>query len=338
MKFNLVGISLLAISLTACSFSESKKDNQIDPEIRNQIHVLNNRIVSGLVEDRADKVLAVCSDRLRDKRRDIKKLTDVLKGNLKIQNFRIISEYYQKNAAKKHVGEVSTDDNPSRDYRIKYEALNKEMYVVVADFEDSLYHKSFTFIYGKYGNVWKLNNLQAGILKILNKDAFDWYQVAKSDYKKGDLIDALCHIGLSTQLLNPANQLWKYKNEDEIQNFEQKITKQIYGKYKFPMTVNNVETKPVIFRVYSQVMNTGCFPLIQYTTSVDLKDIPALSVECRELHKNIGSLFKGIDTNNSTILYRPYKTIPTGTETTKPYGFMMKTQQVASNKIASTKN
>jgi len=327
MKFNLLGISLLAISLTACSFSESKKDNQIDPKIKNQIHVLNNRIVSGFVENNSQKVLVLCSDRLRDKRRDIKKLMDVLKGNLKMQNFRILNEYYQKNTAKKNVGEVGTDDNPNHDYRIKYQAGNKEIYVVVADFEDSLYQKSFTFIYGKYGDDWKLNNLQAGIIKIRNKDAFDWYQVAKSDYQKGYFIDAICHIGLSTQLLKPGNQLWKYKNEDEIQSFEQKITKQIYGKYKFPLTVNDVETKPVIFRVYSQIINTGCFPLVLYTTSIDLKDIPALSLECREIHKNIGRLFKGIDINNSTILYQPSKTATTDTEPTRSYGFMMKTQQ-----------
>ena len=326
MKYNLICTPLIAILLTACTFSETKKDNQIDPLIKEQIHVLNKQISDALVENNPNKVLAVSSDRLLEKKEEVIKLMQLLMGILKKPNFKVLNEYYQKNASKKHENVVSSANNNPHDYQIRYESLNKEMYVVVGYFEDKIDQKCFTFIYGKYGNEWKLNNMQAGILKIMNKDAIDWAQLAKSNYEKGYFIDALCKIGISTQLLKPANHLWKYKQENEILSFEQKVTKQTYTTYHFPLTVDYVETKPVIFRVYAQAMSEGYFPMIIYTTSIDLNDVPKLSKECNEMHEKIGMLFKGIDTNNKMILYKPMKSIPTGTETGKEKCFVKMTK------------
>src|ERR1035437_5360590 len=269
MKIHLLYGSLLAILLAACTFSETKKDNQIDPLIKNQIHILNNKIIDGLVENKPEKVLAICSDKLLEKKGEINLLTEALKGTLKKDHFRILNEFYQKNASHKNVGMVKSGNTGQHDFQIRYEALNKEMYVVVAYVEDIRDQKCFTFIYGKNGNVWKLNSMQAGILKIMNRDAIDWYRLAKSEYEKGYLIDALCHMGISSQILKPASHQWQYKKEKEIETFNLKVTKQTYSKYSFPLTVDSVETKPVIFRVYSQLIPEGYFPLILYTTTVE---------------------------------------------------------------------
>jgi len=68
MKLNFLSISLLALLLTACSLSETKKDNQIDPRIKNEIHALNKRIVDGLVENKIQPILPVCNERLRNRK------------------------------------------------------------------------------------------------------------------------------------------------------------------------------------------------------------------------------------------------------------------------------
>jgi hypothetical protein len=74
--------------------------------------------------------------------------------------------------------------------------------------------------------------------------------------------------------------------------------------------------------VYDQNIPGGYYPSILYTTTIDMKDIPKLAVECDRIHKIIGKLFKGITTNNKMILYRPMKTMPIGTEEGKQYGFI----------------
>lgn len=324
MKLNFLSISLLALLLSACSMSETKKDNKIDPRIKNDIHILNKRIVDGLVENKIQHILPICSDRLRDRKGEIKRLMRLVKGSIKKSDFRILNEFYQKNVAKKGVATLSSGKGNMHDYQIRYDSRNKEMYVVVAYFQDSLYQKSFTFFYGKQNNEWKLTNLQAGALKIMHKDAVDWYLQAKSEYQQGDLMDAMCHIGLAIQILNPVNHMWEYTKEKEIQSFEQKLTKETYSKYNFPHTVDYVETKPVIYRVYSQIMPEGCLPLVLYTTTINLKNVPELAKECNAMHEKIGQLFKGIDKNNKTIIYRPLKNAPTGTDTDNKYVFMMK--------------
>ena len=329
MKLNFLSISLLVFLLTACSLSETKKDNQIDPRIKNEIHTLNKRIVDGLVENKIQNILPICNDKLRDRKEEIKRLLQMIKGTIKRSDFRILNEYYQKNAAKKSIATIRSGNGNIHDYQIQYDTRNKETYVVVAYFEDSLYQKSFTFFYGKHNNVWRLTNLQAGALRIMHKDAVDWYLQAKSEYKKGHLMDAMCHMVLATQILSPVNHIWQYKKEKEIQSFEQKVTKQTYNKYNFPHTIDYVETKPVIFRVYSQVIPEGCLPLILYTTSIDLKNVPALAKECKAMHEKIGELFKGIDINNKIIIYRPLKHIPNGTDTDNKYVFMMKNKESA---------
>ncbi len=323
MKPTILSVSLFAFLLTACSMSETKKDQQIDSRIKNEIHILNKQIVDGLVANKIEKILPICNHQLRNRKREIKRLMELVKGTIKTSDFRILNEYYLKNAAKKGIATLSSNKGNIHDYQIRYKSTNKEMYVVVAYFEDSLYQKSFTFFYGRQNNKWQLTNLQAGGLKIMRKDAIDWYLQAKSEYQKGYLIDAMCHIGLANQIVSPVNHMWKYQKEKEIQLFQQKITKETYSKYHFPHTVDYVQTKPVIFRIYAQVMPEGCLPLVLYTTTINLKNVHPLADECKAMHEKIGQLFKGIDTNNKIIVYRPLKNSPTGTETDNKYVFMM---------------
>jgi hypothetical protein len=322
MKFNYLFVSVLAISLTACSFKESKKDEQIDPVIKSQIHILNNQIVDGIVKNKPADIFFVSGKRLLEKRHDIEKLLLIVKGHLKKQDFRILNEYYQKNMAKKHIAEVNSGEADAHEYSIRYESLNKEMYVVVGYFKDNPDQKCFTFFYGKQGNSWKLNYIEAGIYKKMNKDAVDWYQLAQSDYKKGYLIDAMCNMELSTQLLKPANHIWHYAKEKEIQDFERKVSFEVYSKHPFPLTIDYVKTKPRIFKVFPQAMVDGYFPLISYTTTIDLGNSHELAMECNEIDKNIESLFKGLNKNNKKVLYRPYKTIPTGVDNSQQPGFI----------------
>ena len=156
----------------------------------------------------------------------------------------------------------------------------------------------------------------------MDKDAFDWYQTAKSDYDKGYLIDAANDLTLSYQLRKPANQFWQYQKEQEIEGYEQKVMADINSKFSFPMTVDYVKTKPQIFRIFPQGMNEGYFPAIFYITNIDMNDTTKLSKECNEIHSKIGELYKGIDKNKKMIFYRAFKSIPTGTNPVENYGFV----------------
>jgi hypothetical protein len=57
-------------------------------------------------------------------------------------------------------------------------------------------------------------------------------------------------------------------------------------------------------------------------TALNINDTTALSKECTEIHKNIGQVFKGLDTDKKYIFYRAFEKLPTNNEEVNNYGFL----------------
>lgn len=321
-KVFLIAISIL-LSISSCITGSLWKNDNVDPKIKQQIHKLNNQIIDGIVENNFEKVASVCSDSLLEN--DKKGLLDFfsqVRPMIKKGQFEILNDFYLKNISDDPLRNAITGISGDHDYVIIYESKNSETFVSVGYFEGDLNQTCLTLIYYKQNKEWKLNNIQVGTLRIMNKDAYDWYLSAKAKYEKGYLIDAANDILLAKQILKPANHLWKYQKEEKINEFSQKLMTEINTKYIFPMAMNSVITKPQIFRIFPQGMNEGYFPMIQYTTSVDMNDSIKLSMECDEIHNNIGKLFSGIDKNKEMIFYRAYETLPSKTIPVKSFGFV----------------
>ena len=96
----------------------------------------------------------------------------------------------------------------------------------------------------------------------------------------------------------------------------------INSKFTFPITIDYVNSKPQIFRIYPQGAKEGIFPMVLYKTKIDIKDTLRLSEECNSIHNNIGKIFKGINKDNKLIFYRAFKSFPTGNESVEYYGFV----------------
>ena len=328
MRKVILTLIFIPIVITSCNVGGMWKDDNIDPKIKEQIHKLNYEIIDGFVNNNADKVFNICSDKLLEQgKNDLSMLIQQTRQSFSHEDFKILNEFYQKNTSSNAQTNVMTGVSGEHDYLISYKALNSEMFVSVGYFDNDLNQTSLTLIYGKYGNEWKLNIMQVGTLRIMGKDAFDWYQVAKQNYDKGYLIDAVNDLVLANQLLKPANQFWQYQKEKEIQEFGQKVMADININFTFPMTVDYVKTKPQIFNIYPQGMAEGYFPMIRYTTSIDLNDTIKLKKECDEIHSKIGDLYHGIDKNKKMIFYRAFESIPTGNIPVDNYGFIQEIEE-----------
>jgi hypothetical protein len=313
----------IPLLITSCNVGGMWKDDNIDPNIKEQIHKLNFEIIDGFANNTPDKVFSVCSAKLLEQgKNDLSMLIHQVRQSFSREDFKILNEFYQKNTTTEAQTNVMTGITGDHDYLIGFKALNKDMYVSVGYFDNDLNQTSLTLIYGKYGNEWKLNILQVGTLRIMEKDAFDWYQVSQQNYAKGYLIDAINDLVLANQLLKPANQFWQYQKEKEIQEFGQKVMAELNSKFTFPMAVDYVKTKPEIFRIYPQGIQEGYFPMIQYTTNIDLSDTLKLKRECDEIHNKIGDLYYGIDKGKKMIFYRAFESIPTGNIPVENYGFI----------------
>lgn len=321
MTKGLIAISGLLL-LMGCSVGGQWSDENIDPKVKAEINEFNNHIIDGLATKNPDKIKSVASEKLLEQSKDLE--TMVMSGNWKIDptKFQIKNQFYLKKSADGTDSRVFTGLTGDHDYTIHFKAINKEMFISVGYLEDDLQRLALTMIYGKYGDNWKLNILQIGLLDIENKDAIDWYRQAQENFNKGNIVDAALNFTLASQCLKPANQIWQYGLESEINDFGQKVNQEVNKTYTFPITVESIKSKPQLFRVFPQGMNEGFHPSVYYVTTLNINDTTALSKECTELHKQIGQVFKGLDQDKKYIFYRAFEKLPTNNEEVNNYGFL----------------
>jgi hypothetical protein len=259
MRQGLIIISGLLL-LMSCSVGGQWSDENIDPKVKAEINEFNNHIIDGLATKDPEKIKSVASDKLLEQSMDLE--TMVTSGNWTIDptKFQIKNQFYLKKSADGTDSRVFTGLTGDHDYTIHFKAINKEMFISVGYLEDDLQSLALTMVYGKYGDNWKLNILQIGLLDIENKDAIDWYRLAQENFNKGNLVDAALDFTLVSQCLKPANQLWQYGLESEINDFGQKVNQEVNKTYSFPITVETIKSKPQIFRVFPQGMSEGFHP------------------------------------------------------------------------------
>lgn len=299
------------------------KDDNIDLKIKDKIKKLNNQFVEGFTQSKPDTVFKICSEKLLETgKNDLKMVILQMGKKYSKEDFKILNEFYNISTSKNSSTRVFTGISGEHDYTIGFKSINKESYISVGYFNEFPVQMGFTLIYGKYNDEWKLNIIQIGILRIMDRDAYDWFLLAKNEYEKGYLINAVNNISLAGQILKPAKDIWHYQKEDKIIKFNEKVRKEINSKYTFPLTVEYVETKPQIYRIYPQGMSEGFFPMIEYKTEIELSDTIRLAKENDEIHSKISKLFKGIDKGTKMIFYSASNMIPIGYKPVETYRFI----------------
>jgi hypothetical protein len=265
----------------------------------------------------------IFSDKLKEKvGSDWETFTTKAGKFLVSQKFTLLDEY-------KTNGEIGTNTSVFKgvsgenDYKVNFEVLNKETYVSLLLNEGIANTILLTCIYGKYGEEWKLNNLQVGAYSFFGKNAIDFYKQAKVNYEKGNLIDAVDDIVMVQQTAAPAAKLFQYQKNEEMKIFATKVYTEANKQFPLPMKVEAIKTNPQIYSITPKPMNEGVFPMVAYISKIDLKDTVALKRENEELKKVIGTLFPGIEKGKKFIFFQAYNEIPNGKTPVEHYGFAL---------------
>jgi len=299
------------------------ENDHIEEVKRNQISTLNGKLFKAIVDNDVDGVKALASDKLLEAAgTDLDKLIDQVRSSFKADNYRILNEYNVKNSATGIANAVSSGISGDNDYVVSYQALNEEMYVSLI-VPNSLDHEILiTAIYGKYENEWKINILQFGQYTMFNKTAPDYYKLAKASYDKSYLVDAVNFASLAMQLLKPASKFFQFQKEKEITEFHEMVMKEVNSKYQFPLTLDNVDTKPKVFRIFPEMGVDGFFPMVYYLSGINLSDTTALKIENKKVREEVGRLFTGIDQDKKFVFYWAFNTMPDGKTPVEHYGFI----------------
>jgi hypothetical protein len=327
----IVGISLLGLSCRVGT-SGTWVNDHIEPDIKNQVELLNRQLYNDIKgKDLTDLKQLMSPVLLTGSGTKIDTLVNQVAPSLSGTGYEVIDNYYVKNTTTNVPNTVMSSISNTDDYVVSYLALNKEMYVSLLRTTAAVNNVLLIAIYGKYGSDWKLNILQMGQYDVVGKNAPAYYTEALRLYNAGDLIDAADMIITASQIGNPGGTYFKYKNESAMKDLYTKVIKEANATYKFPITINQIKTRPVIFGVNPQFIGDkgreGIYPAINYKSDISLSDTTALRKENDALQKSISGIFNGIVANNNHILYQAFDQLPGTGKKMNRFGFVQKIKQ-----------
>jgi len=324
MNTKIIFIFITLLIFQSCHFSTAKfkKDQSIDAATRKEIKTLNDKLLGSITNNDSALLQSLMSPGLLEKFiSDSNKFINQIHG-LKIDNYKILDEYLVNASTDGKSVTLLSGNNNENDYSFVFQSASKNSYVSLLLLNNSTNQFLLTAVYGKYKNEWKLNILRLGQYSSFGKTAPDYYEAARSFYKKKYLIDAVDNISMSNDCLHPAGALWQFINEKKIVDFGNSLLKEADAKYAFPLTLAKLDGKPKIFRIYPQVIKEGFFPMVYYTTGIDIKDTVALFLENKKIRVEVDRIFYGIASDKRFIFYEAFDKMPDGKTDTEHYGFV----------------
>lgn len=322
-KFNKI-LLIGFIFLTGCSVNSGNWNENIDIKNRKQINLLSNKIMDALAENNPSKLKEVISMELEKKSgAEINSFVEIVHEKFEPKDYTILDEYLESNSAIGTIGVAMKSVTGEYAYKVSYPILTKETYIALLINNGSAKSELVTCIYGKYGKDWKLNVLKVGDYSYFGKTAIDFYNQAKTNYEKGNLIDAATDILMIQLTATPAEDLFHYQNEATISAFANKVLAEANAKFVLPKIVEEIKTNPQILNVSPIAMDEGIYPTVNYLSFISLKDTVALKKENDELQKIIGKILPGIDKGKKYVFFKAYNEMPNGKNNVENYGFIL---------------
>ncbi|MGE5437621.1 MAG: hypothetical protein ACM3O3_10370 [Syntrophothermus sp.] len=305
-------------------------NDNIPNEILSEISPLDSRVIQAIKANHPNDLKDIISAKLLENAGNkLDSIFNVTSGFLKEVEFKKMDYLYVVNAVKDVSNTIFSGLTNENDYIIHYKALEKDIFI-------SLYRAKFganelliTLIYGNSNGGWKLYHIQFGTYSLYDKTAIDYFKIAQKYDSLGYLIDAANALFFAQQTLKPGNQLWQYQKEKDIIELQKKLMDKINSSYKFPLTIEQVKTKPQVYNIYPQTFNDRYETIIKYYSHIDLKDTIQLKAENFEIRKVIGDVFKGIDKGKNYLIYQAANELPDGTIKQIPiYGFVQEFKDI----------
>lgn len=286
------------------------KNGVIEPDTREELHQLNDQLFDLLKANKVQELKSMMSKELLEGE-PINRTVELISLGSKAGSYSILDEYYLKGKAQEPGSLIINAAAKGDDaYTLKYnQSTTQENYIAFLIPKNDADKWLITAIYGKYNYGWKLNKLDFGQYTLNGKSATELYKQAKEKYNKGYLIDAVNDMAGAVKCFRPSTQ-WQYVKEDEMNQFYFKAVKLFNSKYPFPFTLSQVSTKPKIFRILTEKLQEGTFPMIYYLSSINPRDTVALKKENAAVKKVIGKVLPGIDKGKKYILYAAFSGLP----------------------------
>ena len=307
MKLKLLKFLFVAFLLQGCTNNtKTIANNNISPELRETIRVKNDSLLEAFSNSDMKTFKTLGSpDFVKHLQSRINNIVWAYrKGYLKTE-YTVYKEYYNKHNKAPNNTTIECEEG---EFTFKYGNNSKETYVSLlkSSYADGVEDYLVTVIYELIDNQWKLNYVHIDPLGQYNKNAKEYFEIAKKNEKEGYIIDAYINCDIAKSCLTPAGDMLKYDNEDRILFYHKKWQEEINNKYQFPQYLDAINSTPIVIGIEPIKNNKGMFPLISYITPIPLQDSALLKMEFEEVKREVILIYTGLDFNKKDIYYRVY--------------------------------
>jgi hypothetical protein len=171
-----------------------------------------------------------------------------------------------------------------------------------------------TAIYNKLNYGWKLTYIDAAPYTISGKTAPQLFELARQSYAKHYLLNTYITMVSAFNCSRPST-IWDYEADSAMNSFYGKITGEAAANYKFPITIKQVATQPIIFNVFNKTLPEGEFPMFYYLSKIKVTDTTAIKRENEGMRKVLDQTFPGISQEKKYLLFSAFNERPDSKKT-----------------------
>lgn len=306
-KLSILCLCLLFLCNCGPGADRTLKNEDIPADVQAEIKSRNEQLLDALLQDNTAGVKALASDSLLaewtpDTEANLHNLHRVVHA----KTHRVLDAFLVQ--AGPGTGQTLKGASGEEAYSLDLIPLSRESYVSVLLLPDGAHEVLLRLVYGRYDDEWKLNSLNFAYYAFAGKNAIHFYTKARKAYEQGYLLNALNNVDLSAMLLNTdaSAPLIRFEKEKEILIFRDQMLAEMKATYKMPMELENIPTRPRIFRLSTDMFADDFYPSVSYRTSVATGDSLALRTEYEQLRRETKNIFRGIDKDNAYILFKAF--------------------------------
>jgi hypothetical protein len=311
-KFKLLALACLVFSIQACSPPKPGvyKDDQISSGRRSDFHDLNKSALNYIKANSLKELQLMMSKEMIDNSGN-EHLVELMSNRLTDNPYDVLEEYYVvgKHKAKDSLPATGTDVNR---HALKYDTTSAETYYVFLAPKQSDSKYLISLVYSKLSYGWKITQMDLAEYTADGKTGPELVQLAKEEYDKKYLVNAVDNMSLAMKCLNPS-AVWEYPDTKATGDFYSKLLDEANKKVRYPLILSQLPTRPMVLSISMQRTDTWSAPAVWYMTHISIKDTNEVKKENLQIRKELSKLLPGIDKDNKYVLYDAFNEFPTAT-------------------------
>jgi hypothetical protein len=308
-KFKFWAFVCVAIAMQACSPPKPGvyKDDQISSGKRSDFHELNQSALNCIKANSLKKLQEMMSKEMIGQPGN-ERLVELMSNRLTDNPYDIVEEYYvvSKHKGKDSLAASGTDVNR---HTLKYEAIASEMYFAFLAPKQSDNKYLISLVYSKLSYGWKITQMSLAEYTVNGKTAPELIKQAGEEYSKKYLVAALNTMSLAVKCFSPS-PFWAYPDSAASSVFYNKMLDEANKKYRYPLTLNQLPTRPMVLSVSMQRNDTWSAPDVWYMTHISIADTNEVKKENMQIRKVLSKLLPGLDKDNKYVLYDAFNEFP----------------------------